>query len=236
MGKPHNGPSGHAPGDFDIYLLAQSWSPHFCCKNADRCNTVPWAFSARHLSLHGLWPGFSTPRDGGQTFPQNCEAAKKLFPNLLPREYIDVAPSFVVWDPSEHKAKVGDLGKHEWKKHGTCTGLGPDAYFGEALRAFSSLPGDRGTPTIMSNAVGGQVATQALRAAYSKRVALSADKQCRLTEVTSCWQKLPDGRVGAQVECPEHVMRGRDRADNCSALKITQLGQCLANDAQKRKR
>ena len=39
-----------------------------------------------------------------------------------------------------------------------------------------------------------------------------------------------------QVECPEHVMRGRDRADSCAALKITQLGQCLANDGQKKKR
>ena len=24
------------PGDYDIYLLAQTWSPMFCCKKADR--------------------------------------------------------------------------------------------------------------------------------------------------------------------------------------------------------
>ena len=80
-------------GDYDVWLLAQTWAPHFCCHHADRCHTVPWAFSARQLSLHGLWPGFKVPRDG-QTFPQSCEAAQKLLPNFLPREYIDVAPSF----------------------------------------------------------------------------------------------------------------------------------------------
>jgi ribonuclease I len=156
-------------GDFDVYLLAQTWAPHFCCQNTDRCNTVPWAFSAKHLSLHGLWPGFSKPREG-QTFPEKCEAAKKLLPNFLPREYIDVAPSFTTYDAALRQATVGGLAKHEWSKHGTCTGLAPDQYFAEALRAFELLPGNRGTPSILSENVGGAVGAPALRAAYAKRI------------------------------------------------------------------
>ena len=58
--------------------------------------------------------------------------------------------------------------------------------------------------------------------------------QCRLSEVTSCWQKLPDGRVGQQVDCPAHVMKARDN-HVCSTVLISALGQCLAADA-KRKR
>ena len=221
----------YQPGDFDIYLLAQTWTPTFCCQHADRCYTTqPWAFSATHLSLHGLWPGFSQPRDGNQTFPANCEAAARLFPNFLPREYIDVAPSFATWNPAERKAAVGDLAKHEWRKHGTCSGLAPDAYFSEALRAMAQLPGDRGTPSALTKAVGGTVDEAALRTAYAKRVALSADKHCRLTEVTSCWEKLADGKVGKQVDCPEHVMRGRGRGQSCSQLRVSLLGQCLVGD------
>jgi ribonuclease T2 len=99
------------------------------------------------------------------------------------------------------------------------------------------LPGQRGTPDVITKNVGGSVSTAALRAAYAKRVALSADKQCRLTEVTTCWEKLPDNRVGKQVDCPDHVMNGRDRGGSqCSSLRITQLGQCLAADGAGKKR
>ena len=233
MGRPRSA-SKYAAGDYDVYLLAQSWAPNFCCKNVDRCHTVPWAFSATHLSLHGLWPGFSSPR-GNDTYPSNCEAAHKLFPSFMPSEYIDLAPSFTVWDAKARQAAVGDLAKHEYKKHGTCSGLPPDAYFSEAVRAFAMLPGQRGTPEVLTKAVGGSVATAALRAAYSKRVALSADKQCRLTEVTTCWEKRPDGRVGKQIDCPEHVMNGRDRGHQCASLRITQLGQCLAGDGGRKR-
>ena len=47
--------------------------------------------------------------------------------------------------------------RHEWVKHGTCSGLSPDAYFAEALNALRFLPGDRGTPALISGNVGGEV-------------------------------------------------------------------------------
>ena len=104
------------PGDYDIYLLAQTWSPHFCCKNtADRCSTVPWAFSARHLSLHGLWPSFAVPRaDGskrGALSPMSCTYKAALLTSQLPREYVDMAPSFTKWNAKEHRAEVGELAR-----------------------------------------------------------------------------------------------------------------------------
>ena len=97
---------------------------------------------------------------------------------------------------------------------------------------MEQLPGDRGTPALLTQHVGDAVPTSALRASYAKRVALSADKQCRLTEVTSCWEKRADGRVGKQVDCPDHVMK-RDRS-SCATLRITQLGQCLVGDGDKK--
>ena len=60
-------------------------------------------------------------------------------------------------------------------------------------------------------------------------------RQCRLSEVTTCWQKLPDGRVGPQVDCPGHVMKGRDTHKECSMVLLTALGQCLAADAKRKK-
>ena len=217
-------------GDFDLYILAQTWAPHFCCRNADRCSTVPWAFSAKHLSLHGLWPGWATPRSGHPS-PLNCATKAQLLSEQLPREYVDVAPSFTVWNAKKHVAEVGELAKHEWRKHGTCSGLSPNDYFSEALRALQLLPGDRGTPAILTQNTGGSVGAAELRAQYGRRVALRADKACRLSEVTSCWSKGADGRIGVQVDCPEHVMRGRDNG-SCSRLLIGALGQCFADDGK----
>ena len=44
MGKHRT--SSDTPGDFDIYLLAQTWAPQFCCTKSDRCTTVSCAYSA----------------------------------------------------------------------------------------------------------------------------------------------------------------------------------------------
>lgn len=99
---------------------------------------------------------------------------------------------------------------------------------------MAQLPGVRGTPALLTNAVGGTVDAASLRRAYAKRTAVRADKHCRLVEVTSCFARRPDGRVGEQVDCPDHVMRGRD-SPSCATIRITQLGQCLAADAAKPK-
>jgi hypothetical protein len=118
------------------------------------------------------------------------------------------------------------------RKHGACTGLSPHEYFQEALRALRLLPGDRGTPQLISGNVGSSVGASQLRGEYAKKVAIKADKQCQLSEVTSCWAKLPDGRVGPQVDCPDHVMKGRD-TPWCATLRINALGQCLAAEKKR---
>jgi len=164
----------------------------------------------------------------------HCATKAKLVQEAMPREYIDLAPSYTTWNATAHRAEVGGLAKHEWSKHGTCSGLRPESYFTEALRAFTLLPGDRGTPATLTANVGGSVGADALRATYAKKVAIKADRNCSLSEVTSCWAKRPDGTVGAQIDCPEHIMKSRD-SPSCSSIRINQLGQCML-DAKKKKR
>ena len=115
------------PGEFDLYLLAQTWAPQLCCVKSERCTTVAWAFSAKHLSLHGLWPGYTVPRggsggvgsgfgssgggsddngNGGATYPVDCAVKARLLAQQLPREYVDLAPAFTKWNPQTHAAEV----------------------------------------------------------------------------------------------------------------------------------
>ncbi len=112
--QPRAIPAATGPQNFDYYLLNLSWSPEFCHShpNATEC--------AQHAAfvLHGLWP---QNHDG--TYPQNCE-------NLLgPRDssqFSDIYPD-------------SGLLRHEWKTHGTCSGLSPDAFFTLSRTAFLSI-------------------------------------------------------------------------------------------------
>jgi len=102
------------PGDFDYYLLTLSWSPEFCYSHADK----PECQSGHHgFVVHGLWP---QDEDG---YPENCSTAPGL---KNPAEMIDIMPDAGLVD-------------HEWKTHGTCSGLDAEAYFKLLRQAFQSV-------------------------------------------------------------------------------------------------
>jgi len=99
---------------FDFYLLNLSWSPEFCHghPNASEC-----AAQATFV-LHGLWPQNT---DG--SYPEGCSAAP--------------GPA----DPSQFKDIYPDLNLlgHEWRAHGTCSGLSADAFFQTARSAVRAV-------------------------------------------------------------------------------------------------
>jgi ribonuclease T2 len=99
---------------FDYYLLNLSWSPEFCHSHPD----APECASHSTFVLHGLWP---QNYDG--TYPENCSSAP--------------GPS----DPSSYKDIYPDQGllQHEWRTHGTCSGLSADAFLATARNAYKSV-------------------------------------------------------------------------------------------------
>jgi ribonuclease T2 len=107
------------PGQFDYYLLVLSWSPSFCADSAERdraraaqnpqCGPRPFSFV-----VHGLWPQYE------QGFPEFCQVpAPRLNRNIV-SGMLDLMPA-----PA--------LIFHEWDRHGTCSGVSPNAYF-ETIR------------------------------------------------------------------------------------------------------
>jgi ribonuclease T2 len=114
-----------APGAFDFYLLTLSWSPEFCVthSNAAECAAHP-AFV-----LHGLWP---ENNDG--TYPEDCSNAPGP---ANPKQYSDIYPD-------------AGLLAHEWKTHGTCSGLAADAYFQLERRAVHSVAIPKQLATLQS--------------------------------------------------------------------------------------
>ena len=115
--RPHAAAFAAQPAatqNFDYYLLNLSWSPEFCHSHpsATECS--------QHAAfvLHGLWP-----QNNNGTYPQVCSAGP--------------GPS----DPATFSDIYPDAGllNHEWRTHGTCSGLSPDAFFTLARNAFHSV-------------------------------------------------------------------------------------------------
>jgi ribonuclease T2 len=100
----HRAQRGVAPGTFDFYLLTLSWSPEYCATHAQ----APECAAHAAFVLHGLWP-----ENADGSYPENCSNAAGP---ADPGQYSDIYPD-------------QGLLEHEWATHGTCSGLGPDAYF-----------------------------------------------------------------------------------------------------------
>jgi ribonuclease T2 len=108
------------PGDLDFYVLALSWSPAWCATASDASRSSQCEVGAgRGFVLHGLWPQFD------EGYPEFCDGAKGPPPDLLD-SILDImpGPSFV---------------RHQWKKHGTCSGLDAETYFATARAAFERI-------------------------------------------------------------------------------------------------
>jgi ribonuclease T2 len=110
------------PGHFDFYVLSLSWSPSFCRDTEERgrnggaqCSGRPYSFV-----VHGLWPQYE------RGFPSDCQVpAPRLGRNIM-TSMLDLMPA-------------PRLVFHEWDNHGTCSGLGPRAYFDLVRKAREAV-------------------------------------------------------------------------------------------------
>lgn len=112
---------GDKSGEFDYYVLAMSWSPNWCeiegdAKQSEQCD----ASEDHGWVLHGLWPQFH------RGWPSFCPTVERPPSRGMTSEMTDImGTSGLAW--------------HQWKKHGTCTGLSARAYYDLSREAFESV-------------------------------------------------------------------------------------------------
>lgn len=111
--------SGERPGDFDFYVLSLSWSPSYCAFDEDpdprQCR------DSHGFVTHGLWPQYE------RGYPIYCRTPmSRRVPDGVASSVLDIMPSY-------------GLIRHEWEKHGLCTGLYPNEYFTLLRRAFERV-------------------------------------------------------------------------------------------------
>jgi len=113
---------------FDFYVLALSWSPSYCEAEGEDANRQQCAARRPYAFIvHGLWPQYE------RGFPENCATSEPYVSNERLRTLYDLMPS-------------AGLIRHEWTRHGTCTGLSQDEYFAvlRAARDRTAIPAELG--------------------------------------------------------------------------------------------
>ena len=110
----------NSSGKFDYYLLSLSWAPTYCAEHPNDNSTECRAGQRKTFVLHGLWP---QSQSGAP--PENCGSARPVSQQIV-RHMLAYFPS-------------DSLIQHEWAKHGTCSGLSAQDYFGKVEQAFRKV-------------------------------------------------------------------------------------------------
>lgn len=119
-----SGGRGALAGDFGFYVLSLSWSPSYCAiegadANPQQCNPAgaePYTFI-----VHGLWPQYA------KGYPEYCPSGEPArVPDRLAEGYTDIMPS------------AGLIG-HQWRKHGSCSGLSQGDYLALIRKARDKI-------------------------------------------------------------------------------------------------
>lgn len=119
------GQSGrNVAGEFDYYTLVMSWSPTHCStpegeRDAQQCGRIDGRRYA--FVLHGLWPQYEIG------YPESCRIKMRPYvPQDVINGMLDIMPN-------------ARLVIHEYRTHGTCSGLGAKGYYETSRRLFEKV-------------------------------------------------------------------------------------------------
>lgn len=171
---------------FDFYVLSLSWSPSYCEAEGEQANGQqcragrPYAFV-----VHGLWPQYE------RGYPQDCQTNNSDVSSDKLRGLYDLMPS-------------AGLIRHQWRKHGTCSGLSQDDYFKvlRAARQKVEIPAEFKRLDAYRTLAPGQAERAFLQSNPAMRadgIAVACDRRY-LQEVRICMTKDLDFRACPEIE------------------------------------
>ncbi|PCK07888.1 MAG: ribonuclease T [Alteromonadaceae bacterium] len=155
-------------GQFDSNVLAISWQSAFCelyGRGKPECQTLTAErFDAKHFTLHGLWPNRrSCGRNYGscgkiKVSPRNfCDYPALQLGGAVRKALERVMPS----------AKAGTcLQRHEWWKHGTCSGMTQSGYYKRSLNLLGEINQSSFVQSFIAAHVGQRVSRQQFQQAF----------------------------------------------------------------------
>lgn len=140
-------PQAAPSAEFDFYLLAMTMHPAFC-RDGHGSKPECRARQPRPLVIHGLWPENLAPG----RYPRHCPAPDLDLDAELARRLAQFMPGM-----------ADNLHEHEWRKHGSCSGLDDDDYFARSISLAGAV--EAALRPELTTLAGRQVTPAALRAA-----------------------------------------------------------------------
>ena len=110
---------GERAGAFDYYVLSLSWSPTWCALEGDARGSEQCEADHGWI-LHGLWPQYH------RGYPSYCPTSRR-------------APSRAETGAMADIMGTAGLAWHQWKKHGSCSGLSAEDYFALSREAYGRV-------------------------------------------------------------------------------------------------
>jgi len=112
---------GERSGEFDYWVLSLSWSPNWCARTGDAQNSPQCNTRHDHgWILHGLWPQYH------RGYPSFCPTVERPPSRTMTLAMADImGTSGLAW--------------HQWKKHGSCSGLSAPDYYALSRRAYEQV-------------------------------------------------------------------------------------------------
>jgi ribonuclease T2 len=137
-------PMKREAGRVDYYVLALSWQPAFCEFHTDKpeCQTQDdTRYDAKSLALHGLWPSVRGDTRHEYEF---CGVSRDIKEKDRERAWCSL-PALSLAEPVRQRLTTlmpgtrSCLERHEWFRHGACSGLSENEYFDKALALTEQL-------------------------------------------------------------------------------------------------
>ena len=160
------------------FILAVSWEPAFCATNprkAECRGETAKSGDATQLSLHGLWP---MRQDYCGVSDDQQQADRSSDWNSLPAVDLS-ADTKAALDKAMPGTQSG-LERHEWIKHGTCTKLSADEYFGTAAGLLNEL-NSSAVGALFSQNVGKTLDADTIKAAFDQSFGEGASDRVKMS-------------------------------------------------------
>lgn len=176
--------AGDKPRDF---TLALTWQPAFCELSVNRpeCRRqTPERWDARHLTLHGLWPNVDRDDNGRLDADDNYCLPEPQRSTIMDQNWRRLPAVNLSGETRAALDRVmpgtaSFLERHQWMKHGTCSGLGQMRFFGAAIDRTDDMARTELAAFVAEN-IGREIARRDLLASFEVEFGKGSAKALRL--------------------------------------------------------
>jgi ribonuclease T2 len=217
----------------DSYLLALTWQPGFCAERPAQAECRIAQTAEPRFTLHGLWPQWDINGDGRRDEDDDfCVAGdfnRRIIIGLDAGNWLELPPVVLSQSGRADLAQAmpgatAGLDRHEWWKHGSCSGLKPGEYFAKSIALLRALSASRFARLIVQSAgetIGRKQLLDAFEAEFGRGSARALTLDCSREDGATALQeiriRLKRRGIGQGLTAENLATSGKAARGDCAA-------------------